>query len=225
MFGPNVPGSATGAITSGIDPGWSRRFPGFDALGQAPHWDQVTEAVVTAQVSPLPVTKFFAAAEEACARALLTLLTGQDEGGQNEAAEAAGQHGADLAVPVLEMIDARLAAGETDGWRYADMPEDGRAWRDTLSYLDEDAGRRCGTSFADAPRAGQIAPARSRRPDRAGQIASARSRRPDRADQIALVQAVQDLKSDRWHGLPADHVSTSASSRPSSHTSQPGLLS
>jgi hypothetical protein len=145
-------------------PGWTRRFPGFDVLDQAPHWDQVTEELVTGRLGPLPVTKFFTAAEEACARILLTLLTGQDE--------------ADLAVPVLEMIDARLAAGETDGWRYADMPEDGQAWRDTLSYLDEDAGDRCGTPFADAPR----------------------------ADQTALIQAVQDRKSGLWHGLPADHV-------------------
>ena len=76
------------------------------------------------------------------------------------------------------MVDARLAAGQTDGWRYADMPEDGQAWRDTLAYLDADADRRCGTSFADAPE----------------------------ADQIALVQAVQDLKSGDWHGLPAAHV-------------------
>lgn len=181
-LGTNRTGKSS-AMT-GETPGWTRRFPGFDVLDQAPHWDRVTEEVVTALVGMLPVTKFFTAAEEACARALLTLLTGQDEGGQNEAAEAAagqgeaGHRGADLAVPVLEMIDARLEAGETDGWRYADMPEDGQAWRDTLSYLDEDAGRRCDASFADAPR----------------------------ADQIALVQAVQDLKSDRWHGLPADHV-------------------
>ena len=72
-------------------------------------------------------------------------------------------------MPVLEMIDARLAAGETDGWRYADMPEDGQAWRDTLAYLDADADCRCGTAFADAAE----------------------------ADQAALVQAVQDLKSAR----------------------------
>jgi Gluconate 2-dehydrogenase subunit 3 len=154
---------------TGETPGWTRRFPGFDVLDQAPHWDQVTEEVVTARVGPLPATTFFTAAEEACARALLTLLTGQD---------GTGQDGTDLAVPVLEMIDARLESGETDGWRYADMPEDGQAWRDTLSYLDEDAGDRCGTPFADAPR----------------------------ADQAALIQAVQDLKSGRWHGLPADHV-------------------
>jgi hypothetical protein len=51
------------------------------------------------------------------------------------------------AVDVLDQAP-RLEAGETDGWRYADMPEDGQAWRDTLSYLDEDAGDRCGTPFA-----------------------------------------------------------------------------
>ena len=151
---------------AGDTPGWDRRFPGFSVLSQAPHWDDVTAEVVTARVGTLPATKFFTSSEEACARALLSLLTGQDEPDD------------ELAVPVLEMIDARLEAGETDGWRYADMPEDGQAWRDTLSYLDEDAGRCCETSFADAPK----------------------------DDQLALVQAVQDLKSGDWHGLPADHV-------------------
>jgi hypothetical protein len=76
------------------------------------------------------------------------------------------------------MVDARLTAGEIDGWRYDDMPEDGQAWRATLAYLDADAEARCGTSFTHAPEAGQV----------------------------ALVQAVQDLKSADWHGLPAAHV-------------------
>jgi hypothetical protein len=142
------------------------RFPGFDVLSQARHWDRVTADVVMARTGPPPETKFFTGAEEACARTLLNLLTGQDE------------QGGESAVPVLEMVGARLEAGQTDGWRYADMPEDGQAWRDTLSYLDADADRHCGTSFADAPR----------------------------ADQMALVQAVQDLKSGDWHGLPAAHV-------------------
>jgi hypothetical protein len=143
--------------------GWAGRFPGFDVLGQARHWDQVTADVVTARTGPPPAVKFFTGPEESCARALLNLLTGQD---------------GEPAVPVLEMVDSRLAAGETDGWRYADMPEDGQAWRDTLSYLDADAGLRCGTSFAGA----------------------------SVIDQTALVQAVQDLKSADWHGLPAAHV-------------------
>jgi Gluconate 2-dehydrogenase subunit 3 len=146
--------------------GWAGRFPGFDALGQARHWDRVTADTVLARTGPPGAVKFFTEPEESCARALLNLLTGQDEPDD------------ELAVPVLEMVDSRLAAGQTDGWRYADMPEDGQAWRDTLAYLDGDAHQRCGTSFADAAE----------------------------ADQVALVQAVQDLKSAHWHGLPATHV-------------------
>ena len=60
------------------------------------------------------------------------------------------------------------------------MPEDGQAWRDTLSYLDADATGRCGTTFAQA----------------------------SVADQRELVQAVQDRKSGDWHGLEPDFVVT-----------------
>jgi gluconate 2-dehydrogenase subunit 3-like protein len=140
------------------------RFPGFVVLSQVPHWDQVTADLVTSRTEIPPAVKFFTPAEEACAAALLDLLLDLRE---------------EPRVPVLQMIGARLAAGETDGWRYADMPEDGQAWRDTLSFLDADAAGRCGTTFAEAPP----------------------------ADQVALVQAVQDQASGGdWHGLPAKHV-------------------
>jgi hypothetical protein len=138
------------------------RFPGFDVLGQARHWDTVTADVVTARTAPSPDPQFFTDTERKCAAALLDQLTGQcDE---------------DLRVPVLQMIDARLTAGETDGWRYADMPEDAQAWRDTLAYLDDDARALCCTSFAAAPA----------------------------SDQVAIIQAVRT--SAEWHGLPAAHV-------------------
>jgi Gluconate 2-dehydrogenase subunit 3 len=140
------------------------RFGGFDPVSQVRHWDPVTADAVLARVAPPAPVKFFTAAEEACARSLLALLTGQED--------------VDLAVPVLEMVDARLAAGQTDGWRYADMPEDGQAWRDSLTHLDAEAYQRRGIPFADAPR----------------------------ADQQAMIQAVQDLKSGNWHGMPAGHV-------------------
>jgi hypothetical protein len=110
--------------------GWAGRFPGFDVLGQARHWDQATADVVIARTGRPPAPRFFTGPQASCARALLNLLTGQDE------------HGGELAVPVTEMLDFRLEAGETDGWRYADMPEDGQAWGDTLSYLDADAKQR-----------------------------------------------------------------------------------
>lgn len=139
------------------------RFPGFDVLTQARHWDQATVAVVMARIGPPPPLKFFNEAEGACAAALLDQITGQR---------------GEPRVPVLQMVDARLAAGETDGWRYEDMPEDGLAWRHSLSHLDADAFLRCGITFADAPQ----------------------------AEQMAVVQGVQDLKSGDWHGLPAAHV-------------------
>jgi len=146
--------------------GWAGRFPGFHVLDQVRHWDQVTADAILARVGPPTAVKFFTESEESCARALLNLLTGQD-----------GRDG-ELAVPVLEMVDSRLGAGETDGWRYADMPEDGQAWRDTLAHLDADAYQRGGTPFAGAAQ----------------------------TDQLALIRAVQDLKSADWHGLPAAHV-------------------
>jgi hypothetical protein len=141
------------------------RFPGFDVLNQAPHWDQVTRDLIEARVrTPPQAVTFFSANERGCARALLNDLTGQDRD--------------DAPVPVTQMVEARLAAGETDGWRYADMPEDGQAWCDTLGYLDADAQDRCGTSFAEAAE----------------------------ADRHRLIQAVQDLSGEDWHGLPAKHV-------------------
>jgi hypothetical protein len=146
--------------------GWADRFPGFDVLDQVRHWDPVTADAVLARVARPVAVKFFTESEESCARALLNLLTGQD--GQDS----------EVAVPVVEMVDSRLAAGETDGWRYADMPEDGQAWRDTLAHLDADAYQRYGTPFADAAQ----------------------------TDQVKVIQTVQDLGSADWHGLPAAHV-------------------
>ncbi len=138
------------------------RFPGFDVLTQAKHWDTVTAGLIIARTGPPAEPCFFTEAERACAAALLNQLT--------------GQCGEPLEVPVAEMVDARLAAGETDGWHYADMPEDGQAWRDTLGYLDKDAHARCGTAFSGA----------------------------SREDQAAIIQAVQDGR--EWHGLSAARV-------------------
>ena len=53
---------------------------------------------------------FFTPAEVAVAGPLLDLLLAQD---------------GEPRVPVLALIDARLAVGETDGWHYDDLPEDG----------------------------------------------------------------------------------------------------
>ena len=172
-------------------PGGPHRFPGFDVLGELPRWDATTAAVVNTRLGPQPELRFFTPAEEAVATALLDLLLGQstpEETPQAIPAGPAAPPGADGRlgegseeygrVPLTAMIDARLAEAQTDGWRYADMPEDGQAWRDTLAALDADALAKYGTPFA------QCAP----------------------ADQVAQIQAVQDSGSGDWHGLPASRV-------------------
>lgn len=123
-------GTGTPSLAGHEDGG---RFPGFDALEQAGHWDPVTAGVVLSRVGRPPDIRFFTPAEEAAATALCDRLLGQDGEPQ---------------IPVVPEIDARLAEQQTDGWRYTDMPEDGQAWRDSLRFLDEDTQAAHSCEFA-----------------------------------------------------------------------------
>ena len=110
------------------------RFPGFDVTEQAGHWDRATAGVVLGRLVPPGPARFFAADEMTTARSLVGLLL--DLGGAR-------------LDDVTCLVDARLADGKTDGWRYDDMPEDCDAWRESLRYLDKDARDLGGTRFAD----------------------------------------------------------------------------
>ena len=160
-------GRAAGSVDAAAAPGISHatgdRFPGFSVLDQAGYWDPVTAGVVLSRVGRLPDIRFFTPAEEAAATALCDRLLGQD---------------GEPKVAVVPQIDARLAEQEADGWRYADMPEDGQAWRESLRFLDEDSQAARSCDLAQAPA----------------------------EDQRAVIQAVQDLGAKDWHGLNAAHV-------------------
>jgi hypothetical protein len=147
----------------GVSASRGGRFPGFDPLAQSKHWDLATASTVLARLGIPPGMRFFTPAEEAVATSLCDLLLGLDS---------------EPRVPVVELIDARLAEGETDGWRYEDMPEDGQAWRDSLRWLDDDAQAKFGRPFARCPA----------------------------DDQRELIQAVQDSGSADWHGMIAARV-------------------
>ncbi|MFI1523472.1 GMC family oxidoreductase [Kitasatospora cineracea] len=141
-------------------PPYEGRFPGYDSLARRPHWDPATAAVVTGRVAgPRPPLRLFAPAEEATARALLERLLDHPP------------------VDLLPMIDARLAERETDGWHYADLPPDDRAWPESMRALDEDARALPGRpAFAELT-----------------------VRRQD-----GLIEKVR--RAVRWHGWPAKHV-------------------
>lgn len=139
------------------------RFPGFDVMAQSQHWDEVTRSVVVSRLGMPPDIRFFNAVEEATATALCDQLLDQREPPR---------------VPVVNMVDARLAEDQTDGWHYEGMARDGQTWRDSLAALDEDAMAHSGCIFAEAAW----------------------------EQQTTILQAVQDLGSEAWHGSPAAQI-------------------
>jgi hypothetical protein len=145
----------------GITPGHKGRFDGFDVLSEVSRWDLATSGVVLARLTPDAELRFFTKEEEPTARALLDLIMGQHD---------------EPKVPVSELVDARLVAGETDGWRYEDMPEDGEAWRRSLAELDAEAKERFDRRFSEL----------------------------EIEKQGALVQEVQDSK--EWRGFNSKHL-------------------
>ena len=148
-----------------ITPQGRGKFTGYDVLDQTAYWDDVTAGVVLARLAPTSDLAFFTATENGVVSALFDLLLAQDR---------------EPKIPVVALVDARLAAGETDGWHYDDMPPDADAWRVTLCALDDDAKAAHETPFALLTG----------------------------AQQAALVQAVQTraARGDTWHELPAARV-------------------
>ncbi|WP_245701349.1 gluconate 2-dehydrogenase subunit 3 family protein [Sanguibacter gelidistatuariae] len=135
----------------------------MSATGQVRHWDTTTSAVVMARLGPPGDVRFFTPAEEATADALFNQLLDQHE---------------EPRVPVVALVDARLARQDTDGWHYEGMPIDPEAWRRTLAGLDEDARMRCGCLLAEATW----------------------------PQQARLLQSIQNLGPTPWRGMPATQV-------------------
>ena len=115
---------------AGTTPQMHGRYPDYDVLANVPHWDEVTRRVVLARVHEMPPVTFFDEREERTLREFCDLVTAQD---------------AEPRIPVLEMVDAKLAAGQLDGYRHHDLPADPETWRLVAAGLDESAGG----SFAD----------------------------------------------------------------------------
>ena len=112
------------------------RYPGFDVMTQAGHWDEVTRAVITERVDRLPDIRFFTPAEHAVAGALLDRLMGQHD------------REGDARIDIVALLDDRLNRRDGDGWHYDTMPPDPQAWRDTLASLDQDAQDRFAMTFS-----------------------------------------------------------------------------
>jgi Gluconate 2-dehydrogenase subunit 3 len=120
----------------GVTPQMYGRYPDYDVLTQAPHWDEVTRRLVLDRVEKVPDIRFFSDAEARTLGVFCDLVLAQEK---------------EPRVPVLNMIDAKLFAGQLDGFRYADMPDDRETWRRVAKGLDAAARQHGSDEFATAP--------------------------------------------------------------------------
>jgi hypothetical protein len=92
-------------------------YPGFSTLSQQPFWDEATRAVVLKRVNQPPPISFFTDDEARVMRAVCERVLPQDD------------RAPDRRIPILNVIDERLATGRINGYRYADMPPDPQAYQ------------------------------------------------------------------------------------------------
>lgn len=117
----------------GITPQMVGRYPDYDVMDAAPTWDDATRRVVEQRLLPRNGRRFFTDDEAETACAFCDTITAQDR---------------DPRIPVMQMVDEKLADRRFDGFRYDNMPDDDQTWRLVLRGLDEVAERRYGMRFS-----------------------------------------------------------------------------
>src|SRR5919205_2809889 len=105
----------------GTTPQMVGRYPDYDVLEEADHWDEATRKVVLDRVHHPPPFRFFDERERETVKAFCDTLTAQD---------------AEPRIPVAAFVDEKLHKGEGDGYRYFDMPPDDAVWRRPLRGPD-----------------------------------------------------------------------------------------
>ena len=120
---------------NGITPQMRGRYPDYNVLDEADHWDEVTRRLVLDRVENVPPIRFFTAPEALTLGVFCDLVLAQDR---------------EPKIPVLNMVDAKLFAGELDGFRYEDLPDDRETWRRVAAGLDAAARQHGAVDFVNA---------------------------------------------------------------------------
>lgn len=99
---------------------------GLDSLLASDHVSPATRTALTARLADQPTTpRFFTPVEFATLTAVCARLV---------------PPGSVARRPISSLIDGRLADGRGNGWRYAELPVDGEAYRAGLAAIDANAG-------------------------------------------------------------------------------------
>ena len=123
----------------------SHRYPDYDLLDK---WDTVsfdtlTRGVIRQRLSNTPERRFFTEAEWTLLEAVAARLAPTPERGRP--------------IPIAPWIDAELAEGEGEGYRFEGMPKAEDAWRKGLALLAEEAHAQYGRPFEAQDEATQLA--------------------------------------------------------------------
>jgi hypothetical protein len=119
----------------GITPQLHGRYPDYDVLANAGHWDPVTREVVQARVESVPSRRFFTRVEFGCLCAFCDVVLAQD---------------AEPRVPVMSFVDEKMHDGRLDGFQHSGMPDDREVWRLVARGLDEAAQAQGAPGFEHA---------------------------------------------------------------------------
>ena len=120
---------------NGVTPQMHGRYPDYNVLDEASHWDEVTRRVVFERLDTVSPIRFFTESEARTLGAFCDAVMAQDR---------------EPKVPVLQMVDAKLFAGKLDGFRYAELPDDRETWRRVATGLDAAARQHRAKDFASA---------------------------------------------------------------------------
>ncbi|HSU98738.1 MAG TPA: gluconate 2-dehydrogenase subunit 3 family protein [Roseiarcus sp.] len=120
-------------MTEKVTPG---RYPGYDVMAKrdGPSWNEKTREVVDARLAVPDRPTFFSDSEWRALQALCSRVMPQPDGRR--------------LAPLAAYVDRALREGKTKGYRFADMPQPGEAWKRGLAALDEAADRDYGRVFA-----------------------------------------------------------------------------
>jgi gluconate 2-dehydrogenase subunit 3-like protein len=119
----------------GTTPQMHGRYPDWDVLSQAGHWDEVTRKLVLDRVENVPPFRFFDEGEQRVLKAFCDTVTAQDR---------------EPRIPVLSYVDEKFHNGQLDGYQFAGMPDDRDVWRIVARGLDESAAALGVDDFAGA---------------------------------------------------------------------------
>jgi hypothetical protein len=117
----------------GTTPQMHGRYPDYDVLAEADHWDEVTREMILKRVHDVPPIRFFTEAEARTIGAFCDQITAQHE---------------EPRIPVLHYLDEKLWENKGAGYQYFDLPSDQETWRTIARGLDEEARKLNRESFA-----------------------------------------------------------------------------